>query len=185
MAHSPQQTLARQRQAPWLTSAKAAPRAIVTLAAVLVLLAARAGAAPCRMQNGAQHEWCGLPFELSNFQVRKGGMVFEWAAGVFVLGGRWQPLSLSASACVCVCIPRHTTLESNAAEARDQSSNLCPLSIALRAQHGEPGKPPHVQRCCSTDRRSPRARHAPPPLPRAPPTPNPKPRRATTSAAPP
>lgn len=44
--------------------------AVWPVAFVLALLAASASAAPCRMQDGAQHEWCGLPYELSNFQVQ-------------------------------------------------------------------------------------------------------------------
>ncbi|KAI8470601.1 MAG: POT family-domain-containing protein [Monoraphidium minutum] len=38
------------------------------LAAALLAPPRPAAAAPCRMQNGAQHGWCGLPLELSNFQ---------------------------------------------------------------------------------------------------------------------
>jgi hypothetical protein len=53
-------------------SARGTQRALARVAATWVLLfalASRATAAPCRMQEGAQHDWCGLPWQLSNFQV--------------------------------------------------------------------------------------------------------------------
>jgi hypothetical protein len=43
-------------------------KVLLQLLVLAVYMSYLASAAPCRMQQGSDHEFCGLPYELSNFQ---------------------------------------------------------------------------------------------------------------------